>query len=112
MRPYLVVVFSPLIDLFLGVLQGPKPVLVQAFIAELSIQAFYKSVLGRLPRLNKCLPGSALLSPIEHGLARKLRPVIRNYRSWELPLLAKLGQKARDAVSRDLHAIQLPDHFS
>ena len=75
MRPYLVEVLSPLIVLFLGGLQGPKPVLAQAFIAELSIQAFHKSVLVRLPRLDKYLAGSALLDRLEHGHASKFQPV-------------------------------------
>ena len=73
---HLVIVLSPLIDPFLSVLQGPKPVLIQAFIAELSVQAFYESVLRRLPWLDKRLPNSAFLGPIEHGLPRKLRPVV------------------------------------
>ena len=65
MGSHLVTVLSPLIDPFLGVLQGRDLMLIQAFIAELSVQAFYESVLRRLPWLDKRLRNSVFLDPIE-----------------------------------------------
>ena len=72
--------------------------LIQAFNAELSVHAFYESVLRRLPWLDKRLPNSVFLGPIKHGLPRNLRPVIRNQRFRKLAFLAKLGQETSHAV--------------
>jgi len=72
--------------------------LIQPFVSEFFVQAFYESVLRRLPWLDKRLPNSVFLGPLEHGLPGKLRTVIQNQRFRKLALLAKLGQKTRHAV--------------
>jgi hypothetical protein len=50
--------------------------LVQAFIAELAVEAFHKGILCRLAWLDKAKLGIALLGSEEHCLASELRAVV------------------------------------
>jgi len=52
-RSDFIVFLSPRFNDLLGFLQGPEPMLVQAFISELFVEAFTKGVLNRLARINE-----------------------------------------------------------
>ena len=53
MWPTLVIVLSPLVDDNPGMVKGVEPVLIQALIPELAIEAFDECILCRLARLNQ-----------------------------------------------------------
>jgi hypothetical protein len=53
MRPDFIVFLSPRLDDRLGFLQRQKPMLVQTFIAEFSVEAFAECILDRLARINE-----------------------------------------------------------
>jgi hypothetical protein len=53
MGSFVVVVMAPAVNDLSGVMKIPKPVLVQAIVAECSIETFDEGVLGWLAGLNK-----------------------------------------------------------
>ena len=48
MRPVLIVVYSPPLDLLLGIFQRHKPVDVQALVPEAAVEGFNVGIVGRL----------------------------------------------------------------
>ena len=60
MGSHLVIVLSPLIDPFLGVLQGPEPMLIQTFIAELSVQVRLREPRGKQALVTRRVAASGL----------------------------------------------------
>jgi hypothetical protein len=52
-RSHRVVVDPPGFDHFAGLAQIPKPVLIQAFVSELSTEAFNERILGGFPTLDE-----------------------------------------------------------
>jgi hypothetical protein len=49
-RPYLVVVLPPDLDLMLGFVECYKPVLVEALVAKLAVEALDEAILDRFDR--------------------------------------------------------------
>lgn len=68
MRPNLVVIVSPGRDLASSILQRFKPMLIQAAVAELAVEAFDEGILCRLAGLDKVQLRAGLLRPKEHRL--------------------------------------------
>lgn len=64
MRPMLLVVHAPRLDLVLGIGQVLKPVRIQTLIAKTPIEALDEAVLCRLAGLNVHQPDPALLRPM------------------------------------------------
>jgi len=58
--------------------QTQEPVLVQAFVPHLAVEALDESILHRLPRFDEVQLHALLVGPHIQSLARKLRPVIRH----------------------------------
>lgn len=91
-----VVIDPPFFDGPSGVGQIGKPVLVQAFIAELSIESFDEGVLDGLARFDEVKPDAVTVRPFIQRLADQLRAIIDNDSARQLPCLRQ--------------ALQDPDH--
>ena len=76
MRSDVVVVLSPLINFKASFVQASEPMLIQAFVSELAIQAFNKSVLCRLAWLDKAKRDIGFLAPEEHSFAGELSAIV------------------------------------
>ena len=81
----MVVVRSPGFDNLPCLVQISEPVLVQAKISELAIEALYEGILRRLARLNEMQFYADLLGPKEHGLGGEFRTVVADNRLGQLP---------------------------
>ncbi len=73
----LVIVPPPSFDGLPNFRQRPEPVLVQAFIPHLAVEAFDESILQGLPRRDEVQLRALFISPDIQRLARELRPVVR-----------------------------------
>ncbi len=82
MWTHLVVVSLPVADDAPSVGQILKPVLVQTAVSEASVEAFNKSVLAGLARLDEMQLDPAFVAPEEHGFAGHLRTVIEHQCAW------------------------------
>jgi len=78
MRPCFVIILSPILNDRSRLFQRYEPVLIQAFITELAVEAFYHRVLGRLAGLDKRQLHARPLRPYRHRLARAFRTVVQN----------------------------------
>ena len=78
MRSDVVVVLSPLINFIASFVQTSKPMLIQAFVPELAVQAFNKGVLCRLAWLDKSKRDAGFLAPEEHSFAGELSSIVAN----------------------------------
>src|SRR3954469_4192126 len=76
MWPNCIVVDSPLFDQRTGIRQADEPVLVQAFISELAIEALDMPILGRLARRGKVEHDLLLSSPGIENVTSELRPIV------------------------------------
>ena len=65
MRPDLVVVNAPLLDLLSGVVQASEPMQVQALVAEFAVEALNEGIPGRLAGLDKLQSDAPPLRPEE-----------------------------------------------
>ena len=82
---HLVVVLAPDGDDLAGLRQGFEPVLVEAFIPELAVEAFNVGVLGWLARLNQDVLDASCLHPCHEGPACELRSVVGPDGLWIAP---------------------------
>lgn len=78
MRSVQVVVVSPVFDNTLGMAIADKEMLVEAFIAQATVEAFHEAVLHRFAGRDVMPRDSMVLLPFEDGILRQLRPVIRH----------------------------------
>ena len=76
MRPDFVVVDSPLLDDLASVADAVEPVLVEALVAKLPVEAFHVAVLLRLSRPDEDVPNSVEVAPLVQGHTRELGAVI------------------------------------
>jgi len=72
----LVVVISPCLDRCLRIDQAREVILVQAFIAKLSVEALDVGVLNGLPRLDEEKRYPVLVCPEVYCLTNELRTVV------------------------------------
>ena len=70
MRPKLVLVLAPVLDHFARLVQGEKPVLVQALVAKLAVEALHEGVLSRLPGLDEAELDAVPRRPMRRGPSR------------------------------------------
>ena len=96
MRPDLVVVLPPDGDSRSGPVQRLKPVVVQAFVPEVAVEAFDVAVLHESAGLDQDVPDALALRPCHEGPARELRPVVSSYR--------------QQVATKDCSAVQQPGH--
>src|SRR5215204_3020233 len=76
MRTPLVVIHPPLLAHTSRLFQTDEPVLAQALVAELPVEALDEGVLHRLARVDEAQGDAALSRPLIHRLAHELRPVV------------------------------------
>ena len=72
----LVVILTPDGDTLTGLSQGFQPVLVEAFVPELAIEAFDIGVLGGFARLDQDVLNASCLHPCHEGSASELGSVV------------------------------------
>ena len=72
-------VLSPLIDLHFRLVQRSEPVRAQAFLAELTVEAFDKSILSRFFWMYQAKCDAHRLRPKEHGFAGEFCIVIADH---------------------------------
>src|SRR5438105_764942 len=80
MWTFLVVILPPIFDLSPCIAQTREPVRIQAFVAQSSVEAFGKSVLCWLARLNELQSHASFFAPRRQRSSAKLRPVIQHNR--------------------------------
>ena len=78
MRPYLVVILPPDLDLMLGFVQCHKPVLVEALVAKLAVEALDEAILDRFARPDEIQPDTAPVRPGVQSSSGKFRPVVQD----------------------------------
>ena len=82
MRPDFVVVFAPFSNAIPGLWQALKPLLIQAFVSELTIEALDVTVLHGPARLNKNMANAVQSGPSQEGAACEFRTVICANCKW------------------------------
>jgi hypothetical protein len=75
-RPTLVIIDPPCLDDRSDVIEIYKPVLVQAFVPELAVEALHETIIDRLARADELQPDSVRIRPAIHGVADELGAVI------------------------------------
>lgn len=101
MRPHLVVVDSPARNLNARLLQALEPVLVEALIAELAVEAFDVGVLRGLARLVEDVAHALGLGPGHEGSAGELRPLVGSHRLRVAPEARHLVQHSHNVIAAD-----------
>ena len=76
MWPNGVVVVPPVLDYGVGLKKAGEPVLVQALVAETSVERFNEGILGRLSGLYEMQIDARIACPDDHGFAGELGPVV------------------------------------
>jgi hypothetical protein len=111
-RSALAVVAAPTSDFLAGLVQRLEPLLVQALVAELAVEALHVGVLGRFARVVDQVLDTSGTGPGHEGPARELRPLIcpddsRAAAKLSDPLLQYLGDVlgADALVDRAVHAL-------
>jgi hypothetical protein len=75
-RPDLVVVLTPCFDLAARVVERNEEVLIEAFVAQPSVEALDESVLNRFARFDELDPHPALVGPLVERPPGELRAVV------------------------------------
>ena len=91
-RAVAVIILPPLLDETPGFCQGNENILVQAFIAEPSVETFHETVIGRFPRPTVLQANIMFLRPFIQGVACELRPIVRKESAWQASLQPKALQ--------------------
>ena len=91
--PDFVVVSAPLSDARSSLGQGLKPLLVQALITKLPIEALDVAVLHGPPWLNQDMPHTMRRCPSHKSSTRELRAVVCSYSQWVAPEYCSLVQQ-------------------
>ena len=99
--PYLVVVDAPLADDHPGLRERLEPVLVQALVAELAVEALDVAVLHGPPGLDQDMADTVLVRPGHEGSAGEFRAVVGANGQRVAPKARRLIQHARDVLARD-----------
>ena len=87
-----VIILPPLLDETSSFCQGNENILVQAFIAEPSVETFHETVIGRFPRPTVLQANIMFLRPFIQGVACELRPIVRKESAWQASLQPKALQ--------------------
>ena len=87
-----IIILAPLLDETPGFCQGNENILVQAFIAEPSVETFHETVIGRFPRPTMRQANAMFLRPCIQGMACELRPIVRKESAWQASLQPKALQ--------------------
>ena len=97
--PDFVVVPAPLSDARSGLRQCLKPLLVQALVTKLPIEALDIAVLHGTSRLNQDMPHATRRCPSHEGSARELGTVICSHSQRVAPEDCSLIQQSSDVLA-------------
>ena len=86
-RTPLVVIRSPLFTHASRFFKADEPVLAQALVTELPVEALDVAVLHRLSRINEAQRDTTLGRPLIHRLTGELRPVVPSKDRLSCPVL-------------------------
>ena len=84
-RPVVIVVIAEGFDQITGVGQVEELVFVEAFVAELTVEALDVGVLGGFPWRDEAMLDLAIMGPTFQSQAGKLRPVVGEQARWPAP---------------------------
>jgi hypothetical protein len=101
MRTCAVVIDAPPFDLFAGLAQRIKRVLVQAFVSKLAVKAFDVGILGGFPWCDVVQAHMPIASPDQHGQAREFRAVVHDQGFGIAAMLGNHLEDAGDAMAGD-----------
>jgi hypothetical protein len=93
MGPNLVVIPPPGFDFLSCILQADEPILIQAFIPELPVEALDESILDGLAWLDEAQLHASLVGPHVQGLAGEFRPVLQR------PMMAVINMASRKSFT-------------
>src|SRR5271166_5974956 len=77
MRPHFVIVLPPRLDHRLRLGPRPEPFEAQAFVAELAVEAFYRSILPGLARIDQRSFDALVHDPFQESAGDKFWTVVR-----------------------------------
>ncbi len=100
MGAHRVVVDPPAFDDPPGLCERRKYMLIEAFVAQLSIERLNKRILNRLTRRNVIPLDARLFDPAQHSSARQLGCVVRDDHQWLAMQFAKSIQFPDDPRAR------------
>jgi len=100
MWPILIVILPPRLHEAASIGQPQKPVFVQAFVAEATVEALAVRVLHRLPRINEVQRDLILVSPVLQHVTDQLRTVVQDDLGGERTLVAEAVQDTHDPAPR------------
>ena len=81
--------------------RSAEPMLVEALVPELAVEALDVRVLDRLPGLDKMQMHPLLMSPLVHHETRELRPVIQDYLRRQSPREREVIEHPHNSVGAD-----------
>ena len=87
-----IIILAPLLDETPGFCQGNENILVQAFIAEPSVETFHKTVICGVSGPTMRQANAMFLRPFIQGVACKLRAIVRKKPAWQASLQPKALQ--------------------
>src|SRR5579859_6050338 len=108
MRAYGVVVATPRGDLVACVAERTEPVQVEAFVAQLAVEALDEGILHRLAWFDEPQTYPGPLRPVEHRTARAFRAVVENYFRRQAKVHGQLVKIAGNAGAGDREVDDLP----
>ena len=91
-RAVAVIILPPLLDETPGFCQGNENILVQAFIAEPSVETFHKTVICGFPWPTMREANAMFLRPYIQGMTCELRAIVRKESAWQASLQPKALQ--------------------
>ena len=97
MRPEMVIVEAPVLDLGSSINKCRKPVENQALVSELPVEALDETVIDRPTWPNEPQLDAALVGPLIKSIAGELRPVVDDY-----PIRQRTPRSARMLTVRDV----------
>jgi hypothetical protein len=117
-RPHLVLVAAPARDLLPGLVQRLEPLLVQALVSELAVEALDVGVLRGLAGVVDQVLDAAAVGPGHEGAAGELRPLVGTDGPWVASELSHRVEHpchvlaAHAVVDGDVHALaaEVIDH--
>lgn len=104
MRPILVIVPSPSIDLLAGIVNGFEPMRVQAFLAEPSVEGFDDRIISRLPAAAEIHSHVIGVCLEIHLRAGKLRSIVRCDPLRKAPVVFQTIHRCNDMLGAETEA--------
>ena len=96
MWPEVVVIETPPIDGFPGVVEAREPMEIQAFISEFPVEAFDETVFDRFARAYEHQFDAVVVGPLVEHAARELGPVVYDDSTRQWPRKSDLIEYATD----------------